>query len=99
MTGPVSREEVHILRAAIAENSRRIEQTQTTATGLAVLSVQVGEVVKDVGALGAELAEHRRAHEAAAASRAAARRWAFGFAVAALASLWAPLVYLIGHGH
>lgn len=90
-----------MLRQAVAENSGRIERTATTANGIQVLSVQLAEVIKDVGAVTADLArfrkEHLEEHQAERASRVSGRRWAIGTALVALASLWAPLVYIIGH--
>lgn len=36
-------------------------------------------------------------HQTELASRSAARRWQIGLAVAAVGSLWAPLLYLMAH--
>src|SRR5260370_41282915 len=94
---PQSREEFHMLRAAIADNARRIEQTQTTANGIAVLSTQLAEVIKDVATVALDQQAHAREHQAERASRTSARRWAIATGVAALAAVEAPLAYLIGH--
>lgn len=109
MTGePVSREEFHMLRAAVADNAGRIDRTaavaNATGSGIAVLGAQLAEVIKDVGTVTADLETFRRdhlaEHQAERASRANGRRWAVGVAIAAaaaVASLWAPLLYIAGH--
>ena len=50
--------------------------------------------------IGAWRAEHLKQHQAEAEQRhaeAAARRWQLGFVVAAVGSLWPPMLYLIAH--
>jgi len=102
MADPVSREEFHMLRQAVVENARRLDELDRTGTrGVGALYVQITEVIKDVAAVQTDLAAFRRDHQAQhateQAARITARRWAVMAGLAGLASLWAPLVYLIGH--
>lgn len=97
----VSRAEFDMLRAQVAENRRQLEAAQLTAGALGGFGIQLTEVVKDVSEARHDLAafrtEHLAHHDADAAARTAARRWAVGAGIAAVGSLWAPLIYLIAH--
>jgi len=99
---PVSREEFHMLRQAVVENARRLDEIDRAGTrGVGALYVQITEVIKDVASVQTDLTAFRRDHQAQhgaeLAARTSGRRWAIGTALVAMASLWAPLLYLIGH--
>ena len=52
--------------------------------GVAVLAVQLTEVIKDVTTLQTELAAHRGEHQQEKRDRASGRRWLIGVAIALL---------------
>ena len=92
----VSREEFLMLVETVRDNQRRLDASSTSA-----LSVQMTEVIKDVGEVKSDLGkfkdEHLRAHRDEERTRQSTRRWAWGFAVAALTLVEGPLVLLLTH--
>jgi hypothetical protein len=62
---------------------------------VAVLAVQVAEVIKDVTQLAGDLKDHRLEHAEDQRSRSSARRWAIGLAVVLFAAVESPLVTLL----
>ena len=110
----VTRDEFMMLRDQVKANAARIEAMDQGGTrGVAVVGVQVAEVIKDVADVRQELraemqdmrgqlAKHEEKHETEARSRAAARRWAWTFAAgagAALAAILTVLVDVASHLH
>ena len=57
---------------------------QSLEVGVAVLAVQLTEVIKDVTSLQTELALHRSEHQQEKRDRASGRRWLVGVAIALL---------------
>lgn len=96
-----------MLREQVNESARRIDAIDQGGTrGVAVVGVQVAEVIKDVAdvrtELRADVADMRRAlaaheakHEKEARQRVNGRRWALGFAIAAGTTLAAILSVVI----
>lgn len=78
----------------ISRLESRLDSIDAMGTrGLAVLAVQVQEIAKD-------MAKHEVKHDADTQSRASARRWIIGAAIAAIAAIDGPLVTVIlNHGH
>jgi hypothetical protein len=67
---------------------------------VAVVAVQVAEVIKDVGQLSADLRAHRAEHEADVRARSTARWRITGLVIAAVAAVDGPLItILISRGH
>ena len=110
----VTRDEFMMLRDQVQANAARIEAIDQGGTrGVAVVGVQVAEVIKDVADVRLELraemtdmrtqmARHEEKHETEARSRAASRRWAWGFAAAsgtALAAILTVLIDVAAHLH
>lgn len=62
---------------------------------IAVLSVQMAEVIKDVEGLRRELADHRGEHRDAERARVSGRRWLAGLAVALAASVDGPVLAIL----
>jgi hypothetical protein len=70
--------------------------------GVAVLAVQLTEVIKDVTALQAELASHRSEHQQEKRDRASGRRWLIGVTIALLGligGLYPFLAQVLQHLH
>ena len=95
----VTRDEFNMLRDQVKANAERISAIDQGGTrGVAVVGVQVTEVIKDVADVRAELRadvaelrdtleRHNDRHDQENRSRLAGRRWALGFAAAAAASV------------
>ena len=86
----VTRGEFELLKQIVASNQARLEGIDQGGTkGVAVVQAQLIEVVKDLTELKAEVNmrfdAHLREHAQETRDRAAARRWAIGSAIAALA--------------
>jgi hypothetical protein len=100
MTDGISREEFAMLRDQVTENQRRLDAIDASGTrGVGVIAVQVAEVIKDVADLRQDMRDHQRGHEKENQSRSSARRWAWGFGLAALAAIESPLFWLLAHTH
>jgi hypothetical protein len=96
----ITRDEFHMLRDAVTENSRRLDQIDMVGTrGVGALAVQVTEVIRDVSDLRLDLKEHRAEHETDARARSSARRWGWAFGISALAAVEVPLFWLLAHVH
>lgn len=108
MSEPVTRDEFRMLSDALARTGARLDTMDQSGTrGVAVLGVQIQGLAKDVAGLGSEMAAHRQAHERRdedteraraddTRARIAGRRWTVGAAIALLAAIDGPMLYLIG---
>ena len=81
-----------MLRQTVSDNAQRLNTIDHDGTrGVGVLQQQITEVVRDLAELKTETSSwqstHTQQHEAVQKERRETRRWVFGFAVAALASL------------
>lgn len=65
------------------------------AVQVTALSVQMSEVMKDLGQLNLRMDQHEQRHEAEKKERVVNRRWMIGIAVACLSAIDGPLIYLI----
>lgn len=95
----VTATEFQMLRDQVKANADRISAMDAGGTrGVAVVGVQVSEVIKDVADVRAELRadvaelradfeKHNRRHDDEDKARVTGRRWALGFAAAAAASI------------
>ena len=95
----VTATEFQMLRDQVRANADRISQIDQGGTrGVAVVGVQVSEVIKDVADVRAELRadvaelratleQHDRRHDQENQARVTGRRWALGFAAAGAASI------------
>jgi hypothetical protein len=97
---PVTRADIEALWRVVSTNEHRLDAIDTGGTrGVGALSVQITEVVKDVSALQVQMREFQREHEELhrreASARIASRRWAIATAVAFLAAIEGPLIYLV----
>jgi BMFP domain-containing protein YqiC len=86
----VTRGEFDLLKQIVASNQARLEGIDTGGTkGVAVVQSQLVDVVKDLAELKGEVDKrfdaHMRDHTQETRDRAAARRWAVGSFIAALA--------------
>ena len=86
----VTRGEFELLKQIVASNQARLEGIDSGGTkGVAVVQSQLVDVVKDLAELKAEVDKrfdvHMREHVQEAKDRTAARRWAIGSFLAALA--------------
>jgi hypothetical protein len=89
-----------MLRGQVADNARRLDVIDQAGTrGVGALSVQVAEVIKDVSDMRRELDEHGKQHQAEAAARQSGRRWLVGSAIALVAAVEGPLLFLVTHVH
>lgn len=61
----------------------------------ATLASQMAGIQKDIGALNLRMDQHEARHEKEKQERVISRRWLFGMAVAFLAAIDGPLIYLI----
>jgi hypothetical protein len=74
-----------MLRRLVEENGRRLDTIDSTGTrGVGVLQIQITDLAKDFAA-------HEAKHEADESRRSSARRWAWSFAAAGVASMAAVL--------
>jgi hypothetical protein len=88
---------------AINANEKRIDTMDSSGTrGVASMSVQITEVIKDVAALQQQVtkfeSDHEEQHRREASARIVSRRWAVATAIAFLAAIEGPLLYLV-HVH
>ena len=77
-----------------------MSQPPSLEVGVAVLAVQLAEVIKDVTAVQSELAAHRVEHQLEKRDRAAGRRWLIGVTITLLGSvagLYALLAQILVH--
>lgn len=95
MTEPVSRGEFDMLRDTVSTNAQRLD----TIDQLAVVQQQLTDLKGDVAELRIRFDTHEVDHKEAEKSRLSARRWAWSTAIAGLAAVEAPLLYLIAHAH
>jgi hypothetical protein len=84
-------------------NAKRIEAIDAGGTrGIGGMSVQLAEVIKDVGALQHQVTrfeqDHEEQHRREQAARVIGRRWAVATSIAFLAAIEIPLLYLV-HVH
>jgi hypothetical protein len=105
---PVTRDEFRMLADTVARTGGRLDSIDQSGTrGVAVLAVQLQELAKDVASLSTGLAAHERSHAEhdaqtararadEARARIAGRRWMAGAAIALLAAIDGPMLYLIG---
>ena len=96
MTDPVSRYEFTELARQVAANALRLDAIDSHGTrGVAVVGVQLQELVKDVARVESEISAHRIEHQHETAGRVSARRWMIGAAIAAVAAIDGPLVTVL----
>lgn len=69
-----------------------------SAVQSATLATQMAEVIKDIGALNVRMDQHEARHGREQKERVSSRRWLIGVAVAFLAAIDGPLIYLIQAG-
>jgi hypothetical protein len=74
-------------------------QGQRQGEAIAVLGVQMAEVIRDVQDLRMELRDHRDEHKDTERARISGRRWTVTTILAALILLEAPIGYIIAHLH
>lgn len=102
-TDPATAADIAALWRAVNANDRRVSEIDHAGTrGLGPVSVQLTEVIKDVGALQNQVAaferDHQAQHQQEALARVISRRWAVATAIAFLAAIEVPLLYLV-HVH
>ena len=97
---PVTRADVTALWRVVDDIGHRLEGIDAGGTrGIGAMSVQITEVIKDVSALQQQVAtfqrEHEELHRREASARVVSRRWAIATAIAFLAAVEGPLIYLV----
>lgn len=90
---PATRREVDLLRMRLEQ----IDQlgTRGTSTGLALVTQQAAELIRDVGELRGQLAAHDQRHDREQRDRMTGRRWLIGTLIALAALLVAVLAIVI----
>lgn len=68
-----------------------LERAMQTAS----LATQMAEVIKDIGGLNLRMDQHEARHEQEKRDRLSARRWMIATAIAFLACIDGPIIYLI----
>lgn len=96
MTDPITRYEFQDLERRVGANERRIEDIDHGGTrGVAVLAVQVQDIIKSVAELKRDMETHETKH-------ITDRRWAISILIAfiaAIGGLYPFLIVLLQHGH
>lgn len=79
----------------MAENEPITLRDLETAVQVTALSTQMADVLKDVGGLNLRMDQHEHRHEQEQRDRITSRRWLIGIAIAFLAAIESPLIYMI----
>jgi hypothetical protein len=99
----VSRGEFEMLARSVTDNARRLDAIDQGGTrGVAIVTVQLTDLAKDVARLGERMDQHEKEHVQDALDRKSGRRWLVGTLITAAAGLggvYALLVDLIAHMH
>jgi hypothetical protein len=100
MMTEVTRGEFDMLKSQVTDSARRIDAIDQSGTrGVGIVQVQLTDLAKDVAALGARMDTHDREHESEARDRRSSRRWMVATAIAFMAMLETPLIYLVSVHH
>jgi hypothetical protein len=92
----VSREEFAMLRDAVTENARRLDSIDRDGTrGVGVVQQQLMDLKGDVTALSVRFDKHEEEHRSDAVARQSAKRWAWGAAIGAVASVAAMISMMV----
>ncbi len=97
---PVTRGEFDLLRSMVSSTQNRLESIDDHGTrGIASLTAQVAEIIKDVAGLQSDVTNrfdlHSRTHEQDRKDRIAARRWLIGTGLVGVGTMSAVITMLV----